>query len=108
MTNMNDREKAFESKFAHDMEKNFKIEARCARIFGLWAAEHLGFTGAVAEQYAADVVATNLEEAGLEDMMRKVQADFLNKRMMMPEATLRSELKKSLEKASRQINGDEN
>ena len=74
MTNMQDREKAFESKFALDEELRFKAEARRNKLLGLWAAELLGKSDA--EAYAKDVVAADFEEAGHEDVVRKIRADF--------------------------------
>tara|TARA_R110002020_G_scaffold35735_10_gene107760 strand:- start:2825 stop:3145 length:321 start_codon:yes stop_codon:yes gene_type:complete len=76
MSSMNDREKAFENKFAHDAELKFKAEARRNKLLGLWAAELLGKTGTDAEDYAKSVVMADLEEAGDEDVFRKVRADF--------------------------------
>lgn len=74
MVNMQDREKAFESKFALDEELKFKAEARRNKLLGLWAAGLLGKPDA--EAYAKDVVAADFEEAGHEDVVRKIRADF--------------------------------
>ena len=76
MSSMQDREKAFEAKFALDEELRFKAEARRAKLVGLWAAGLLGKSGADAEAYAKDVVMVDLEEAGHEDIVRRVKADF--------------------------------
>jgi len=76
MSNMKDRENAFENKFAHDEELKFKAEARRNKLLGLWAAELLGKTGDDAETYAKSVVMADFEEAGDEDVFRKVRADF--------------------------------
>ncbi len=75
MSSFNEREKAFEAKFAHDAELRFKIEARRDKLLGLWLAEKMGKTGAAAEDYAKEVVISDLEEAGDEDVIRKVLAD---------------------------------
>ncbi|HTO30065.1 MAG TPA: DUF1476 domain-containing protein [Pararhizobium sp.] len=74
MTDMKDREKAFEAKFAMDEELRFKAEARRNKLLGLWAAELLGKSDAAA--YAKEVVAADFEEAGHEDVVRKIRADF--------------------------------
>ena len=74
MSTFGDREKAFENKFAHDQELRFKAEASRNKLLGLWAAEKLGKADAAA--YAAEVVAADVEEAGDEDVFRKVRADF--------------------------------
>lgn len=76
MSTFDDRENAFENKFAHDAEMQFKADARCHRLLGLWAAEKLGKTGEAAETYAKEVVKSDFEEAGHEDVVRKVAADL--------------------------------
>ena len=76
MTTFDDREHAFEAKFAHDEEMNFKAEARANKMLGLWAAEMLGKSGDDAEEYAKTVVIADFEEAGHEDVVRKVAGDL--------------------------------
>jgi hypothetical protein len=76
MASINDREKAFEAKFALDEELRFKAEARRNKLLGLWAAGLLGKSGDDADAYAKEVVAADFEEAGHEDVVRKVKADF--------------------------------
>ncbi|MGV6806219.1 MAG: DUF1476 domain-containing protein [Ruegeria sp.] len=76
MTTFDERENAFESKFAHDEEMQFKAEARCNKLLGLWAAEKLGKSGDDAAEYAKTVVVADFEEAGHEDVVRKVAADL--------------------------------
>lgn len=76
MTTFDKREDAFEKRFAHDAELRFKAEARRNKQLGLWAAALLGKTGADAEAYAKEVVAADFEEAGEEDVFRKIRADF--------------------------------
>ncbi|NOD33558.1 MULTISPECIES: DUF1476 domain-containing protein [unclassified Ruegeria] len=76
MTTFDERENAFEAKFAHDEEMQFKAQARCNKLLGLWAAEKLGKTGADAEEYAKTVVIADFEEAGHEDVVRKVSGDL--------------------------------
>lgn len=76
MASMDDRKNAFENKFAHDEELKFKAVARRNKLLGLWAAEKLGRTGDEAEAYAKEVVKADFEEAGDEDVFRKVRADF--------------------------------
>lgn len=79
MTTFDDRENAFENKFAHDAEMQFKAEARRNKLLGLWAAELLGKTGDEANAYAMTVVKADFEEAGHEDVVRKVAADLGDK-----------------------------
>jgi hypothetical protein len=76
MTTFDDREAAFENKFAHDEEMKFRAEARRNKLLGLWAAEMLGKTGAEANAYAVEVVKSDFEEAGHEDVVRKVAGDL--------------------------------
>ncbi|MFD3189623.1 DUF1476 domain-containing protein [Sedimentitalea sp. HM32M-2] len=79
MTTFDDREHAFEAKFAHDEEMQFKAIARRNRLTGLWAAGLLGKTGDTAEAYAKSVVLADFEEAGHEDVVRKLAADLGDK-----------------------------
>jgi hypothetical protein len=76
MTTFDKREQAFEAKLAHDEELKFKANVRRNKWLGLWAAEKLGKTGEDAENYAASLIAADLEEVGDEDVFRMVRADF--------------------------------
>ncbi len=76
MTTFDDRQKAFENKFAHDQEMRFKAMARRNKLLGLWAAEKLGKSGAEADEYAKSVVLADFEEPGDEDVFRKVRGDL--------------------------------
>ncbi|WP_171098827.1 DUF1476 domain-containing protein [Ruegeria sp. HKCCD7255] len=76
MSTFDDRENAFEAKFAHDEEMQFKAQARCNKLLGLWAAEKMGKSGDSAEEYAKSVVIADFEEAGHEDVVRKVAGDL--------------------------------
>ncbi|WP_103334626.1 DUF1476 domain-containing protein [Pseudotabrizicola formosa] len=79
MTSFDDRENAFENKFAHDAEMQFRAEARRNKLVGLWAAELMGLSGEAASAYAITVVEADFEEAGIEDVVRKVAADLAGK-----------------------------
>ena len=76
MSGIDDREKAFENKFAHDEALRFKAEARRNKLLGLWAAEKLGKTGEDAEAYAKEVIRSDFEEPGDDDVFRKIRSDF--------------------------------
>ena len=89
MSTFNDREKAFEDKFAHDAEMQFKAEARRNKLLGLWAAELLGKSGDEAAAYAAEVVKADLQETGDEDVYRKVATDLGG---LAHEATIRAKM----------------
>ena len=79
MTTFDDRENAFENKYAHDEEMKFRAEARANKLLGLWAAELMGKTGSDASDYAVEVVKADFEEAGHEDVVRKVAGDLGDK-----------------------------
>lgn len=79
MPTFDDRERAFETKFAHDSEMQFRAEARRNKLLGLWAAELMGKSGDEADAYAMRVVEADFEEAGVEDVVRKVAEDLAGK-----------------------------
>ncbi len=103
MTTFNDRKDAFENKFAHDEKLDFAVEARLSKLYGLWAAQHLGISGANAVTYACDVVEANLEEPGFDDILRKVRADFDAKGLDISDHIMKAELEKCLNEAKKQI-----
>jgi hypothetical protein len=76
MTTFDKREDAFENRFAHDAELQFKAESRRNKLLGLWAAGLLGKTGAAADAYAKEVVAADFEKAGDSDVFNKIRRDF--------------------------------
>ncbi len=79
MTGFDDRKSAFENKFKHDQEVQFKVNARRNKLVGLWAAEKLGKTGPDADAYAKEVVASDFEKAGDDDVIEKLEADLKGK-----------------------------
>lgn len=76
MTTFDDRETAFEAKFAHDADMRFRAEARRNKLLGLWAASLMGKTGDAATAYAMEVIESDFAEAGDEDVYRKLAADL--------------------------------
>ena len=76
MTTFDKREEGFEKRFAVDEELRFKANARRNKLLGLWAAQKLGLTGAEADAYAKEVVLSDFEEAGDDDVFRKLRSDF--------------------------------
>lgn len=76
MSTFNERERAYESKFAHDEELRFKATARRNRLLGKWAAEKLGLAEDKADEYAKEVVRSDFEEPGDHDVFRKIRKDF--------------------------------
>lgn len=69
---LDDRKNAFENKFKHDEELRFKVNSKAVSLFGLWAAQQLGITGAAAEAYADEVVDSDFDEPGIQDVLRKI------------------------------------
>jgi hypothetical protein len=103
MAGIDDRKDAFEKKYAHDQELAFKVEARCCKLLGLWAAEQMGIKGDEAAAYAKEVVGANLEEAGFNDVKRKVQKDFAAKNVTVSDHALDRQIEKCLSEAKTQI-----
>ncbi|MGC9369324.1 MAG: DUF1476 domain-containing protein [Paracoccaceae bacterium] len=100
MTTFDDRENAFENKFAHDQEMQFKAQARANKLLGLWAAELLGKSGEDAQAYAKEVIHADFEEAGHEDVFRKVSGDLGDK---ADETTIRTKMVEFLAQAKEQL-----
>tara|TARA_R110002049_G_scaffold23545_6_gene83492 strand:- start:16889 stop:17209 length:321 start_codon:yes stop_codon:yes gene_type:complete len=100
MSSFDDRENAFENKFAHDAEMQFRAEARRNKLLGLWAAALLGKSGSDAEDYAKEVIKSDFEEAGDEDVYRKVSGDLGDK---ADEATIRAKMLALMAEAKAQL-----
>jgi hypothetical protein len=103
MTQFNDRDKAFQAKFQKDQELQFKVTARRNRLLGLWAAEQIGLDGQDAEAYAKDVVVSDFDEPGDDDVLRKVVGDLQGKGVDTDDATVRKQMDILLEKAKQQL-----
>jgi hypothetical protein len=103
MTTFNDRKDAFESKFAHDEELRFKAMARRNKLLGLWAAGQLGQTGAEADAYAKSVVVSDFEEAGDDDVLRKVRKDLEAGGKSVSDVDLRRTMDQFLARAVQEI-----
>src|ERR671912_1964536 len=103
MTQFNDRERAFESKFAHDEEMKFRMIARRNRLLGEWAARKMGLSEEETVSYAKDVVRADFEEAGDEDVIRKVLGDLTSAGIDCDDARIRETLGLKLVEARRQI-----
>ncbi len=103
MTTFNEREKAFEDKFKHDQDLQFKVEVRRNKLLGLWAAELLHRGGEAAGTYAKEVVAADFEEPGDADVVRKVLGDLENAGVEMTEPRLRKKMDELLVVAKEQI-----
>ena len=100
MSTFDDRESAFENKFAHDAEMQFKAEARRNKLLGLWAADLMEMSGDEAANYAISVIKADFEEAGDEDVYRKVSGDLGDR---APEATIRAKMSELMTEAKAQL-----
>lgn len=103
MTTFDKRKDAFENKFAHDAELRFKAEARRNKLLGQWAAGLMGKTGDAAAAYAKEVVASDFEEAGDEDVFRKISADLQAAGVAQSEHQIRRQMAELMETAKQQI-----
>ena len=104
MTTFQDREKAFEDKFKHDQDLQFKVEVRRNKLLGLWIAEEfLGRSGAEAEAYAKEVVAADFEEPGDADLLRKIFGDLEKQGIELSEHRLRKKMDELTAEAKQQI-----
>ncbi len=103
MTTFSDREKAFEDKYKHDQDLQFKVEVRRNKLLGLWVAEMLGLSGADAESYAKEVVSADFEEPGDADLVRKILGDTAPKNLDLSEHRLRKKMDDLVAVAKEQI-----
>ena len=103
MTTFDKREEGFEKKFAMDSEQKFKAEARRNRLLGMWAAEKLGLSGDAATAYAKEVVASDFEESGDADVVRKVLGDLTAKGIALTESELRVTMNELMATAVMQV-----
>ena len=106
MTTFNKREKAFEDKFARDEALRFKAEARRNKLLGQWAAELLGKSGDAADEYVREVVRSDFEEPGDEDVFRKVRGDLDEAGVSVSDEELRDKMVDLLGKAIDEIEQD--
>ena len=103
MTDFNDREKAFETKFARDEEMAFRVVARRNRLLGEWAARLMGLTDVEGEAYAKEVIRAEFEEAGDEDVIRKLLGDLTAAGVEIDDAKIREALSHKEVDARRQL-----
>ena len=97
---MDERGKAFESKWAHDAELRFKVEARRNRLLGAWAAGKKGLSGEAAEAFIGSVIAADFEEAGDEDVFRKLRSEL---DAAVPDAAIRDKMRECLSAAVAEV-----
>ena len=103
MTTFDDRERAFETKYARDQDMQFRIVARRNKLLGQWAANLMGLSQAESDAYASDVIRADFEEAGDEDVIRKVVGDLTSAGIDCDEARVREALAHKTVEARRQL-----
>jgi hypothetical protein len=99
MSSFEDRERAHEKKFQLDQEQEFKAQARRAKLVGLWTAKLIGLSGEEAEAYAKSVVVADLEEAGEEDLFRKIRGDLDMHAVQLSDHQIRAKMDEALQEA---------
>ncbi|QGN55400.1 DUF1476 domain-containing protein [Novosphingobium sp. Gsoil 351] len=105
MTSFSDKERAEEAKFARDEEMEFRVAARRNRLLGAWAAEKMGLTSAEADAYGKEVIQADFEEAGDEDVIRKLLGDLTAAGIEIDEIEIRSALEAKAIEARRSLMG---
>lgn len=103
MTTFDERERAFESGFAHDQEMAFRVTARRNRLLGVWAAGLMGLTAEETDAYAKAVVQAEFEESGDEDVIRKLLGDLVSANIDMDEGKVRHTMEEKTVEARRQL-----
>lgn len=107
MTGMQNRQKAFEDKFARDADLKFKAEARRNKLLATWAAGKMGISGEALDAYIKEVRKSDLAAAGDDDVFQKVKADLAAKNAGVADAELRKQMDEFLAEAVRQIEAGE-
>jgi hypothetical protein len=103
MSSFDERKDKHEKKFAHDAALKFKAEARRNKLLGQWAAEMLGHTGAKADNYVQSVIRADFQEAGDEDVFRKIREDFDAAGVKQTDHQIRRHMDEFMAEAIRQI-----
>ena len=106
MSEMDKRGEAYENRFAHDAELKFKAEARRNKLLGHWAAEMLGKSGDELDEYAKEVVRSDFDEPGEEDVFRKIRADFDAANVDQTDHQIRRTMDELMAKAIEQIESE--
>ncbi len=106
MTTFDEREKGFEAKYKHDQELQFMVMARRNKLLGLWAADKMGISGADAETYAKEVVVSDFERPGDDDVLEKVHGDLSAKGLDLTDKDVRKEMERLLDVARQQVEAE--
>lgn len=103
MTTFDERERAFEAKFARDQEMQFRVHARRDRLLGLWAAEKMGLSDVEADGYARDLIRSDFETVSDDDIVRKLIGDLTSAGVDVDESTIRAAIEAKTVEARRQL-----
>ena len=106
MSGFNKRKQDAENRFKHDQELEFKANARRNKLLGLWAAEQMGISGDAADAYAKDVVVSDFDRPGDEDVLEKVLKDLTDKGLDIPSSKLRKEMDRLMDIAREQVRSE--
>ena len=106
MSTFDEREKGFEANYKRDQDLQFKVMARRNKLLGLWAAEQMGISGANSETYAKDVVASDFDRPGDDDVLEKVHGDLTAKGLSLSDKDVRKEMERLLDIAREQIEAE--
>ena len=99
MNKFNEREQSFEKKFAKDQELQFKVAARSNKYLGEWISSKLGKTEEEKQKYIQEIIKADMEEAGSEDVFRKVKKDFETNSITIEDSEIRDQMEKALSRA---------
>ena len=99
MNKFDEREKSFEKKFAKDQELQFKVAARSNKYLGEWISSKLGKTEEEKQNYIQEIIKADMEEAGSEDVFRKVKKDFETNSIVIEDSEIRDQMEKALSRA---------
>ena len=103
MSSFNKRKQDAENRFKHDQELEFKANARRNKLLGLWAAQEMSISGDAADAYAKDVVISDFDRPGDEDVLEKVHKDFVDKGLDISEHRVRKEMDRLMDEARQQV-----
>ena len=99
MSKFDERGKSFEKKFAKDQELQFKVAARSNKYLGEWASSKLGKNDSEKQKYIQEIIKADMEEAGSEDVFRKVKKDFKTAAISMEDTEIRNQMEKAFSRA---------
>lgn len=104
--NMSEREKAFENKYKHDEELRFRVEVKAAKLLGVWAGEQLGHAGQALTAYAVETATAQMEKAGNDDVIAKVEADLQKAGKPVLTHAIAAKMEECMNEAKRQVMGE--